>query len=77
MISASYARKISIDASLEEIEKVEAEIAKASNGGKPFVSVEVPPDKSNAIEAYLKDNGFTIESYTGNYEAVKLTISWF
>jgi MinD-like ATPase involved in chromosome partitioning or flagellar assembly len=74
---ASEVRQNAIDASLEEIEKIEAEIAKASNEGKPFVSVEVPHDKSNAIEAYLKDNGFTIESYTGNYEAVKLTISWF
>ena len=77
MISASYARKISIDASLEEIEKIEVEIEKACKEGKSQVVVTVPFCKHDAIEASLKEDGYEIEASWGNEEIATISICWF
>lgn len=74
-MKASEVRQNAIDASLEEIEKVEAEILKASNEGKATVTATIPFEKQGAIEAYFKDNGFEVSLF-GYSDPVELTVTW-
>lgn len=75
-MKASEVRQNAIDASLEEIEKIEAEIVKASNGGNGNIRINVPYDKHRAILAYFRDNGFEVRAF-GQGDVVDLIISWF
>lgn len=74
-MKASEARQIAIDASLEEIEKVEAEIEKACREGRASIVVDLPFDLYAAVEAYFKVNGYRT-SANGVGDTAYLTISW-
>lgn len=74
-MKANEARQLANDCLKDEITSVEKSIREASSGGAMFISFESVKGTSDALFAYLKENGFEV-SYvsSGENDICRMTI---